>query len=147
MSMADRTDSGDLQTALKNAADLLAHDPRLAEEQAHEILKVYPGSVAATRILAAAFRMQKMPQKGLDVLAPLLAGQADSPGFLHEIAQCQGGVGRGDDAIKTLRKAVAIDPKHAAAWQSLGHQLTVAGDPDGSSRAFQRLVVSYRPRH
>jgi len=138
MSVVDKADSGDLQTALKNAADLLAHDPRLAEEQAHEILKVYPDSVKATRILAAAFRMQKMPEKGLDVLTPLLAGQADSPGFLHEIAQCQGGVGRGDDAIRTLRKAVAIDPKHAAAWQSLGHQLAVAGDEEGSRQAFQR---------
>jgi len=138
MSMVDKTDSGDLQTALKNAADLLAHDARLAEEQAHEILKVYPDSVAAKRVLAAAFRRQKMPQKGLDVLAPLLAGQANSPGFLHEIAQCQGGVGRGDDAIRTLRQAIAIDPKHAAAWQSLGHQLAVAGDEEGSRQAFQR---------
>ena len=138
MSMADRTDRGDLQIALKNAADLLAHDPQLAEEQAHEILKVYPDTVEAKRILATAFRLQKMPQKGLDVLAPLLAGHADSPGFLHEIAQCQGGVGRGDDAIRALRKAVTIDPKHAAAWQSLGHQLAVAGDEEGSRQAFQR---------
>ncbi len=138
MSMADRTDRGDLQIALKNAADLLAHDPQLAEEQVHEILKVYPDTVEAKRILATAFRLQKMPQKGLDVLAPLLAAHTDSPGFLHEIAQCQGGVGRGDDAIGALRRAVTIDPKHAAAWQSLGHQLAVAGDAEGSRQAFQR---------
>ena len=138
MSMVDSNNSGDLLTALKNAADLLAHDPRLAAEQAHEILKVYPDTVKAKRILASAFRLQKMPQKGLDVLTPLLAGQADSPGFLHELAQCYGGVGRGDDAIKALRKAVTIDPKHAAAWQSLGHQLAVAGDGEGSRQAFQR---------
>jgi tetratricopeptide (TPR) repeat protein len=138
MSMVDKMDSGDLRTALKNATDLLAHDPRLAEEQVKEILKVYPDSVDARRILASAFRLQKMPKKGLDVLAPLLDGQADSSGFLREFAQCQGGVGRGDDAIKTLRKAVAIDPKHAPAWQSLGHQLAVAGDEDGSRKAFQR---------
>jgi tetratricopeptide (TPR) repeat protein len=136
--MVDSNNSGDLLTALKNAADLLAHDPRLAAEQAHEILKVYPDTVKAKRILATAFRLQKMPQKGLDVLTPLLAGQADSPGFLHEIARCYGGVGRGDDAIKALRKAVTIDPKHAAAWQSLGHQLAVAGDGEGSRQAFQR---------
>jgi len=138
MSMADKTDRGDLQIALRNATDLLAHDPRLAEEQAHEILKVYPETVEAKRILANAFRLQKMPQKGLDVLAPLLAGHTDSPGFLHEIAQCQGGVGRGDEAIRALRKAVTIDPKHTAAWQSLGHQLAVAGDEEGSRQAFQR---------
>jgi len=131
-------DNGDLQTALKNAADLLAHDPRLAEEQAHEILKLYPDTVEAKRILASALRLQEMPQKGLDVLAPLLDEHTDSPGFLHEIAQCMGGVGRGDDAVRALRKAVTIDPKHAPCWQSLGHQLAVAGDEKGSRQAFER---------
>ncbi len=138
MSLSDKCDRGDLQIALKNAADLLAHDPQLAEEQAHEILKVYPDTVAAERILASAFRLQKMPQKGLDILEPLLAGQSDSAEFLHEIAQCLGGVGRGDDAISALRSAVKIDPKHTPAWQSLGHQLAVAGDDEGSRAAFQR---------
>ena len=138
MSMANTTDRGDLQIALKNAADLLAHDPQLAQEQAHEILKVYPDTVGAKRVLATAYRLQKMPQKALDVLTPLLAGHTDSPDFLHEIAQCQGGVGRGDDAIRALRKAVTIDPKHAAAWQSLGHQLAVAGEQAGSHQAFER---------
>ena len=57
MSIADRTDKGDLRIALKNAADLLAHDPQLAEEQAHEILKVYADSVDAKRVLASAFRL------------------------------------------------------------------------------------------
>jgi len=138
MSIADSTDKRDLQKALTNAADLLAHDPQLAEEQALEILRVYPNSVDARRTLAGAFRLQKMPQKGLDVLAPLLAEHNDSPDFLHEIAQCQGGVGRGDEAIEALRKAVTIDPKHKAAWDSLGHQLAVAGDAVGSREAFQR---------
>ena len=138
MSMAHRTDSGDLQTALKNAADLLRHDPRLAQEQVLEILKLYPDTLEAKRILAAAYRLQKMPRKGLDVLAPLLVGHGDSPGFLHEIAQCLGGVGRGDDAISALRRAITIDPKHAPSWQSLGHQLAVAGDQEGSRQAFER---------
>ena len=138
MSLADRMNRGDLQIAIKNAAGLLAHDPQLAEEQAHEILNVYPDTVEAKRILATAFRLQKMPQKGLDVLAPLLGRHNDSPDFLHEIAQCQGGAGRGDDAIGSLRRAVTIDPSHAAVWQSLGHQLAVAGDEEGSREAFQR---------
>ncbi len=138
MSMVNQSNSGDLQTALRNAADLLAHDPSLAEEQVHEILKVNPGTVEAKRILATAYRMQKMPRKGLDVLQPLLAGHGDSPGFLHEMAQCLGGVGRGDDAISTLRRAIKINPRHAPSWQSLGHQLAVAGDVEGSRRAFER---------
>jgi tetratricopeptide (TPR) repeat protein len=145
MSTANSTQNGDLQTALRNAADLLAHDPRLAEEQVHEILKLYPGTLEAKRILASAYSLQKMPQKGLDILAPLLAGFGDSPSFLHEIAQCLGGVGRGGDAINALRRAVTVDSKHAAAWQSLGHQLAVAGDEEGSRQAFQRhLELSTR---
>jgi tetratricopeptide (TPR) repeat protein len=138
MSLANKTNSGDLQTALDNAADLLAHDPRLAEEQAHEILKVYPDNAEARQFLASAYYLQKMPQKGLDVLAPLLAEHCDSPGLLHAMAQCLGAVGRGNDAISALRRAIAIDPKHIRSWQSLGHQLAVAGDQEGSRQAFQR---------
>ena len=136
--MTDNDNRGDLQTALNNAAELLAHDPRLAQEQVHEILKVYPGTLKAKRILARAYRLQKMPQKGLDELAPLLAEFYDSPDFLHEIAQCYGAVGRGNDAVNTLRRAVSLDPKHAASWQSLGHQLKVAGDEEASRLAFER---------
>ncbi len=138
MSKSNETNTGNLQTALKNAADLLAHDPRLAQEQAAEILKIYPETLEAKRILASAYRLLKMPQKGLDVLTPLLAAHRDSPGFLHEIAQCMGGVGRGDEAIETLRRAVSINPRHADAWQSLGHQLAVAGDEKAATEAFER---------
>ena len=138
MSITTKTDSGDLQTALRHAVDLLVHDPRLAQEQAQEILKVYPDTLKAKRVLAAAYRLQKMPQKGLDVLTPLLAGHRDSPEFLHEIAQCYGAAGRGDEALKTLRRAITLSPQHAPSWQSLGHQLEVAGDIEGSQEAFQR---------
>ena len=138
MSASNKTNKGDLQTALKNAVGLLTHNPRLAQEQVFEILKAYPDTAKAKRILASAYRLQKMPQKGLDVLLPLLAEYRDSPDFLHEIAQCYGAVGQGDDAVSALRRATSLDPKHAASWQSLGHQLNVAGDEQGSRQAFER---------
>jgi len=138
MSVADNTDRGAVEAALKNAADLLAHDPKLAEEQAQEILKVYPDTVEAKRLLATAYRLQKMPQKGLNVLEPLLAENENSPDFLHDIALCQGAVGRGNEALEALRKAIEIDPQHAPSWDSLGHQLAVAGDEQGSRDAFRR---------
>ena len=47
--------------------------PVLAEEQVREILKVYPDTLEAQRILASAYRLQGKPQRGLDVLTPLLA--------------------------------------------------------------------------
>ena len=78
MSMTNETNKGDLQTALKNALELLARDPHLAQEQAEEILKVYPDTPKAKRILASAYRLQTKPQRGLDVLTPLLAEFRDS---------------------------------------------------------------------
>ena len=138
MSVANKNDRGTVEAALKNAADLLAHDPKLAEEQAKEILKIYPETVAAKQLLANAYRLQGMPQKGLDVLKPHFAQQEDSPHFLHDIALCQGAVGLGDEAVAALRKALSIDPTFAPAWDGLGHQLAVAGDEKGSSDAFRR---------
>ena len=138
MSINKETSQGTLQTALKNALELLAHDPLLAEEQAREILKVYPDTHKAERILASALRLQKKPQQGLDILSLLLTEYGDSPEFLLEYAQCLGGVGRGEESIATLRKALSIDPGYAPAWQSLGHQLAVAGDEVGSREAFEK---------
>ncbi len=138
MSKTNNSGNGDLKTALRNAAELLAHDPSLAQEQVFEILKVFPDVPEAKRILATAYRLQNKPKKGLDILQPQFAEFSDSPGFLHEYAQCLASVGRGNEAIDALRKAVKINPKHAAAWQSLGHQLAVAGDEEGSRQAFER---------
>ena len=137
MSNIDKVNRGDLQTALKNAVELLTRDPALAQEQASEILKIYPDTPKAKRILASAWRMQKRPQKGLDILIPMMGDFFDSPDFLHEIAQCYGAAGLGSDAIRALRRAVSLDPKHAPSWQSLGHQLKVAGDEPGSQQAFE----------
>ena len=138
MSNINKANKGDLQTALKHAVELLTRDPALAKEQASEILRIYPDTPKAKRVLASAWRMQKNPQKGLDVLIPMVGDFLDSPDFLHEIAQCYGAVGRGDDAINSLHRAVSLDPKHAPSWQSLGHQLKVAGDEAGSQHAFER---------
>jgi tetratricopeptide (TPR) repeat protein len=138
MTITDQIAKGDLQTALGHAVALLRRDPALAREQAEEILRVYPDTPKAKRILASALRMQKQPLRALEILTPLLAVFRDSPEFLHEIAQCYGAVGRGDEAIETLRRAVTLDPKHAPAWQSLGHQLIVSGDETGSQHAFEQ---------
>jgi hypothetical protein len=70
----DSTDArprGNLQTALLHAASLLHQDPQLAEQQAAEILKVYPSIEAAGRIPGAANRLQGQPYKGLTLLEPL----------------------------------------------------------------------------
>ncbi len=130
--------SGDLKTALQHAAGLLQQNPQLAEQQAKEILKVYPDIEPAERILGAAFRLQGQPQKGLALLEPLAKKNANSVEFLHELGLCLGAAGRGDEAIERLRKAVRLNPRHAGAWRTLGDQLNAAGDEDGSRKAYDK---------
>jgi tetratricopeptide (TPR) repeat protein len=128
----------DLQTALRHAERLLRQDPPSAAEQAEEILKVFPQSEAAQRLLASACRLMRDPQRSLSLLQPLAWRYDASPTFLHEYGQTLAAVGRGAEAIRTLRKAVELDPGFAAAWRSLGDQLTVAGDEAGARAAYEK---------
>jgi len=130
--------SGDLQTALAHARILLKRNPRLAADQAQEILKVYPESDEAKRVLASAARLLGDSPGSLALLEPMAWRYSDSPSFLLEYGRTLGALGRGDEAIAALRKAVELDPGHAAAWRNLGDQLAVAGDEAGSRAAYEK---------
>jgi predicted Zn-dependent protease len=132
------TPTADIGTALKHATRLLGQNPRLAEEQAQEILKLDSRNEPAMRVLAAAYRRQGKSAKSLAVLEPLAARNADSPSFLFEYGQSLGAVGQGGKAIAALRKSVRLNPKFATCWRALGDQLAVAGDEKGSHEAYQQ---------
>ncbi|MGK2924398.1 MAG: sulfotransferase [Lysobacterales bacterium] len=135
----------DLKTALADAERLLSRDPRLAAKQAEQLLESHPGSEAARRILAAACRLHGDAARSLALLQPLAWRNTDSPGFLYEYGQSLGSMGRGDEAIAALRRAVQLEPGHAAAWRALGDQLAVAGDEAGSHEAYeQHFATSIR---
>ena len=129
---------GSYRTALDHAAKLLRTNPRLAEQQATEILKVFPGAEPARLILASACRMQGRPRESLEILEPLVARNAASPGFQYEWGRALGSLGRTREAIAALRGAVRLDPKNAAAWRALGDLLVLDGDEAGGRDAHQR---------
>ena len=108
---------GDLQTALSHAEQLLRHDPASAAAQAEEILKVFPDSDAAQRVLASACRLRRDAQRSLRLLKPLAWRYNDSPSFLHEYGQTLAAVGRGEEAVRKLRRAVELEPGFTAAWR------------------------------
>jgi tetratricopeptide (TPR) repeat protein len=138
MASSPQPNTADLKTALAHAERLLNRDPRLAGQQAEEVLKVHPGSEPAQRILAAACRLQGDAARSLALLEPLAWRNPDSPGFLFEYGQSLGAMGRGVEAITALRRAVQLEPGHAAAWRALGDQLAVAGDEAGSRDAYEK---------
>src|SRR5690606_20242022 len=135
----------DLKSAMSHAVNLLQEDPLLAEEQAIEILKVYPQTDAARQILGTAYRLQGNPLKALSIIEPLAKRHAETVGVLHELGLCLGAAGRGAAAIDALRRAVKADPKHSGAWRTLGDQLNAAGDGDAAEQAYeQHLAASTR---
>ncbi|MCW8871151.1 MAG: sulfotransferase [Xanthomonadales bacterium] len=136
--MRSQTDTGDLATATAHAQRLLRQDPQLAARQAEEILKVNPASEAVQRILATACRLLGDSSRSLTLLEPLAWRHSESPSFHFEYGQTLSALGRGDEAITALRKAVELEPGHAGAWRSLGDQLAVAGDEPGSRAAYEK---------
>jgi predicted Zn-dependent protease len=126
---------GTLDVALGHAARLLERDPRLAVEQADEILKAVPGHPYARLILGAAHRRAGQTQSAIEILAPLAREQSRSAPAHIELAVALGEAGRTTDAIGALRRALQLKPDSIEAWQLLAEQLDMIGDAGGADRA------------
>ena len=143
MTTDQKAPRADINTAIAHAARLLRQDPVLAEEQAREILNEFPDLAPARQILGVAYRLQGQPERALSVFESLAEVHSDSPDLLYDLGVALGAMGRGDEAIAALRRAVRINPRHALAWRSLADQLSVAGDEAGSNDALDKhLEVS-----
>lgn len=145
MDTASQQPTGDLQTALTHALSLLQRDPMLARRQAEEMLVASPNLEAARLVLAIACRLLGEPLKALTIIEPLAKKPGASADVLHELGLCLGAAGRGSESVSVLEKAVALDSGHAAAWRSLGDQLSVAGQVTAAEEAYERhLALSTR---
>src|SRR5579872_185589 len=123
---------GTIDVALGHATRLLEKDPRLAVEQAGEILKAVPGHPHARLILGAAHRRAGHTQAALEILAPLAREQSHSAPAHIELAVALGEAGRTTDAIAALRRALQLNPNSIDAWQLLAEQLELIGDAAGA---------------
>jgi predicted Zn-dependent protease len=126
---------GTLDVALGHAARLLEKDPRLAIEQAGEILKAVPGHPFARLILGTAYRHAGQTGAALMVLEPLAREQMSSAPVHIEYAVALSEAGRGTEAIAALRHTLQLKPDSADGWRLLAGQLDAIGDADGADRA------------
>lgn len=142
MTTASQNSRGDINIAVRHAAELLRRDPTSADAQALEILKKYPANDAATQIRGTAARLLGRPEQALSFLEPLVKQLPANAPALYELGLCYSALGEEKKTLKTLRDAVKIDPKHSAAWLAIGNQLALKGDSRGSAEAYQRHLAT-----
>jgi tetratricopeptide (TPR) repeat protein len=131
---------GTIEVALNHTARLLDQDPKLAAEQATEILKVAPGHPAATLLLGVALRRSGRTEAALAILEPLAQAQANWAVAQYEQALALIDGGQSEAAVASLRRAVALQPDMVDAWRALGDQLTDSGDAAGADAAYARQI-------
>ena len=134
--------SGSLATALGHAARLLPKDPRLAAEQAAEILRAVPGHPHAQLILGAARRITGQTSAALEVLEPLAQAQPHAVPVQLELAVALGEGGRSAEAVVALRRALLLKADSPDAWRLLADQLDVQGDAVGADEARARYLAT-----
>jgi tetratricopeptide (TPR) repeat protein len=136
---------GTLEVALKHAATLLESQPELAAEQAREILRVVPRHPLATLFVGVA---QRKLGDGAAALQTLQSLAREQPGWApahYELGLTLGLLGRGEEAVTSLRHAVRLKADIGDAWRLLGDHLTAMGDRAGADAAYaNHIKVSTR---
>jgi len=131
---------GSVQMALAHAARLLQKDPRLAAEQANEILRAAPGDPRARLILGAAQRLNGQLAAALGILEPLAREQPRAAPVHLELGTALAEADRGAEALAALRHAVELQPDAPEGWRLLADQLEVCGDAAAADRARARYL-------
>jgi tetratricopeptide (TPR) repeat protein len=136
---------GSIEVALAHAARLLESDPRLAVEQATEILKIAPNHPTAGLLLGTAHRLLGNADTAFQVLTAVTRAQPGWAFAHYELGLVLSRLEQNDAAIAELRRAVALKPDMPDGWRALGDQLTVAGDSAGADSAYaQHIKTSTR---
>jgi tetratricopeptide (TPR) repeat protein len=131
---------GTIEVALGHATRLLGREPKLAAEQATEILKVVPGHPRALLLLGAARRLEGRAAEALAILEPLARTQPQAAAVHYEYGLTLGAVRRGEDAVGALHRAVALNPELPGAWLALADHLAAIGDVAGADAAYARHI-------
>ena len=137
---SNQEETGSLNVAMKHASQLLEADPGLAVEQLQAILEAIPDHGPALLLLAIARRRLDQPRAALDILVSLIEVEKNVSGAHFELGLTQAALGRGDQAVLALRRAVALNPKHPLAWRYLADHLMAIGDTQAGDEAYAKHI-------
>ncbi len=143
MSAKPKLTTGDLQTAVKSAMDLLSQGQNgLAIEQAEAILRHYPDEVNSLFVVAVAMRDHGDNKTALNRLHALLKRAPDFALAQQELGFAYAEAGRLTEAIAALKRAVALEPKLPASWKLMGELYLVNDDEKSSAEAINQSLLA-----
>ncbi len=128
--------SSGLEAALSQAAKLLADQPRLAEAQTDEILKVLPEQPNALLLNALAKAKQGRLEHAEKVLLRLQNLRPNWFAVHLELGQIYRRMGSGDKALEALRQSVALKPDSPKAWLAIADIHSANGDGAAADAAY-----------
>jgi tetratricopeptide (TPR) repeat protein len=132
--------TGTLDTALVHTRRLLLSNPRLAAEQAGEILKAAPNHPLAMLLLGMARRLSGDAAGAMLVLEPLAATQPNWAAAHYERGLALGDAVQPEAALAALRRAVALKPNLPDAWRAIADHLILGGDTQGADAAYAQHI-------
>jgi tetratricopeptide (TPR) repeat protein len=125
-----------LSATLLSGAALLSSDAENAATAASEILDLCPGQPQALLLLVTALKLMGAEEVACEMLT-LMAEEYPGLATVHyELGLLLSQLGRTDEAIERLSRAVALEPNHRSAWRVLGHRLALKGNTTGANRAY-----------
>ena len=143
MSTDPQGKAGNLKEAVGHAMRLLAEDqPRLAREQANEILRHYPEEVNSHLVVASAIRAEGDNPRALQLLRALVQRAPDFALAQQELGFACAEAGEALDAIKALKDAVAIEPKLPACWKLMTELYLAEEDDQSAAEASTQFLLA-----
>jgi len=134
--------SGNLKTAVSQALTLLAEGQlQLAEEQANEILRLFPDELNSQYVLACVTRRNGATETAINLLEAIVGKAPDFARAHQELGLCYADQGQVHEAIAALQKALSVEKKLPDSWRALGELFLVDGDEASSREAFNQFLI------
>ncbi|HET6628255.1 MAG TPA: sulfotransferase [Woeseiaceae bacterium] len=125
---------------LARIESLLASDPAQAESEAGRLLQEDPQHAMARLFLGIARRLTGNPAAAIEVLAPLAESVPGAPLPHLQLGLAWREAGDRENAVASMRRAVAVKPDFSDAWLALADTLKTMGAHEEADRAFVRYI-------
>ncbi len=132
--------TANLETALAHASRLMATDPRLAGEQAQEIIRSVGEHPLAVLLLGVSHRLRGELDAALDIFRPLAAKQSQWAIAQLELGLTLAAAHKSIEARQSLERALRLKPDLPKAWLALGDLLMAMDDAEGADAAYASHV-------